>query len=180
MSVAVAKRYAKALFEIASERNILDQLEQELTLIVETFSSLPTLHEWLSHPLTEVAKKKELFSSVFSHLSETARNFLFLLTDRHREGLIGEIMQEYKQLVHEARGIADATVTSATPLTDKEKEELIQIFHKLIGKQLLIENVVDSDILGGVIVQVGDRLYDGSLKTKLVRFKERLQENRVG
>ncbi|SFI66547.1 F0F1 ATP synthase subunit delta [Thermoflavimicrobium dichotomicum] len=180
MSSVVAKRYAKAMFEVALEKNLLDQVEEELTLIVETFSSLPTLREWLSHPLTEADKKKELFSSVFSHLSEITQNFLFLLTDRQREGYLEEILKEYKRLSDEAKGVAEAIVTSAFPLSDEDQKELVQTFQKLIGKTIQIKNVVDSDILGGVIVQIGDRLYDGSLRTKLRRFQERLKQSQVG
>ncbi|MBA4495958.1 F0F1 ATP synthase subunit delta [Paenactinomyces guangxiensis] len=176
----VAKRYAKAMFEVAMEKNLLDQVETELTQIVETFSASPELMEWFSHPNTDSAQKKELFSTLFKELNEITQNLLFLLADRHREGYIGEIAAEYKELANEARGVAEAIVTSATPLTEEDKQQLTEVFQQMVGKTIHINNVVDSDILGGVIVQIGDRLYDGSLKTKLVRFQERLKGSRVG
>jgi F-type H+-transporting ATPase subunit delta len=107
-------------------------------------------------------------------------NFLFLLADRGREVYLEEIFAEYKRLSNEEKGIAEAVVTSATPLDEEDKQQLIEIFQQLIGKKLLVKNVVDSDILGGVIVQIGDRLYDGSLRTKLIRFQERLKGTRIG
>jgi F-type H+-transporting ATPase subunit delta len=180
MKSPVAKRYAKALFEIALERNLLDEVEKELQLVVDAFSALPTLREWLSHPKTGISQKKDLFSSVFSHLSEITLNLLFLLTDRHRENEIEDIAHEYKALANEEKGIAEAVVTSAYPLSEQDKKELVATFQKLIGKTIHITEVVDSDILGGVIVRIGDRLYDGSLKTKLIRFQERLKSAQVG
>jgi F-type H+-transporting ATPase subunit delta len=176
----VAKRYAKAMYQVASERNLLDQVEKELALITETFSASPELVEWLNHPNTDSAKKKELFSSIFKDLNEMTLNFLFLLADRGREVYLEEIFAEYKRLSNEEKGIAEAVVTSATPLDEEDKQQLIEIFQQLIGKKLLVKNVVDSDILGGVIVQIGDRLYDGSLRTKLIRFQERLKGTRIG
>jgi len=180
MSAAVAKRYAKALFEIAQERNVLDQVENELKLVAETIASLPTLKEWLNHPLTEVSEKKELFSTVFSQLSELTQNFLFLLTDRRREAIIEPILNEYKRFANEARGVAEAEVISAFPLSEKDKEVLVATFERLVGKKIQINSKVDSDLLGGVIVRIGDRLYDGSLRTKLLRFQERLKQSRIG
>ena len=73
-----------------------------------------------------------------------------------------------------------AVVTSALPLTEKEKEELAAVFEARLGKKLRVTNVVDSDLLGGLIVRVGDRLYDGSLRTKLIRFRQKLTGTQVG
>ncbi len=176
----VAKRYAKALFEVALERNLLDQVEKDLQFVVETFSSTPELTEWLNHPTTDSAKKKEFFSSVFTQVTEAVKNLLFLLADRHRENIIAEISAHYKHLSNESKGIADAIVTTAFPMTDEDKKELVETFQPIVGKTLQIKEVVDSDILGGAIVQVGDRLYDGSLRTKLIRFQERLKGTRIG
>ncbi|SEM79905.1 F0F1 ATP synthase subunit delta [Lihuaxuella thermophila] len=177
---AVAKRYAKALFEVALEKNLLDQVEKDLQLIAETFSSTPELIEWLNHPATDTAKKKEFFSSVFTQVTELVKNLLFLLADRHRENIVAEISAEYKHLANEAKGMAEAIVTTAFPMTEEDKKELVETFQPIVGKTLQIKEVVDSDILGGVIVQVGDRLYDGSLRTKLTRFQERLKGTRIG
>ena len=77
-------------------------------------------------------------------------------------------------------GIQEAVVTSAVPLSEQEKEQLAAVFEERLGKKLRIVNVVDSDLLGGLIVQIGDRLYDGSLKTKLTRFRRQLTRSRVG
>jgi F-type H+-transporting ATPase subunit delta len=102
------------------------------------------------------------------------------LADRRREIILQDVFAEYKRLVNEQKGIVEAIVTTAFPLTATDRKKLIAAFEPIVGKKLDITEKVDSDILGGVIVQVGDRLYDGSLRTKLARFKERLSGNRVG
>jgi len=176
----VAKRYAKALFEVASEQNCLDQVEKDLQQVVDTFAAAPELKTWIQHPRTEIGKKKEVFAKVFAGVNDYTKNLLFVLADRKRENILEDIAHEYKRLANEARGIVEAVVTSAFPLTEEDRKQLIAAFEPIIGKKISIHEKVDSDILGGVIVQVGDRLYDGSLKTKLTRFKERLSGSRVG
>lgn len=177
---AVAKRYAKALFEVASEKQLLDTIELDLKLVTDTFSATPELVTWLAHPATDPAKKKELFSSVFKNVHGITQNLLFLLADRRRENIIDEIAEEFTSLSYAAKGLAQAVVTSALPLSEEDKQKLIATFQPIIGKTLQLTEVVDSNLLGGVVVQIGDRLYDGSLKTKLLRFQERLKGTRVG
>ncbi|GAA5346615.1 ATP synthase F1 subcomplex delta subunit [Planifilum fimeticola] len=176
----IARRYANALFELAREKGELDRVEQELNQVVETLERTPELQEWLAAPAVDVERKKALVAEQFQALSDWTKNLFFLLLDRGRQGLISRIAEEYKHLADEARGVAEAVVTSAFPLTEKEKEELAAVFQDRLGKKLRITNVVDSDLLGGLIVQIGDRLYDGSLKTKLIRFRQKLTGSRVG
>jgi F-type H+-transporting ATPase subunit delta len=172
--LAVAKRYAKALFEVACEQQRLEQVEKEVQEIVAVFRATPALVNWFQHPMTDAVRKKELFSSIFKEVSSIVRNTFFLLADRDRVGLIGAVAEEFQRLSLAAKGLAEAVVTTAFPLTDRDKQRLIIHFQPIIGKRLQISEVVNPDILGGVVVQVGDRLYDGSLKTKLLRFQEHL------
>lgn len=174
MSVSlVAKRYGKALFEVAQEHGLLQEIGADLQLILKSIAS-SDITKWLSHPATSLKRKKAILENSFAEVQPLTKNFLFLLVDERRENELTGIAAEYKKLALEATGMAEAAVTTAFPLTATEKAELVATFAEIIGKKLVIEERVDSDILGGVIVQVGDRLYDGSLKTKLLRFQERL------
>lgn len=171
---AIAKRYAIALFEVAKEKNCLDQVENDLKQVLEVWKAVPELRDWVTDPTTEAEKKKEVFTKVFSDVNQYTKNLLFLLADRKRESELEAIVEEYHRLANEEKGYVDAIVTTAYPLTKESREKLIKTFEPVIGKKLNIQEKVDSEILGGVIVQVGDRLYDGSLKTKLLRFQEQL------
>jgi F-type H+-transporting ATPase subunit delta len=175
----VAKRYAKALFEVARDHKMLSQIEKELEYVVNVLNSTPELKKWLQHPHTDLQKKRELFSNAFKQLQKYTRNFLLVLVDRRREDLLEDIWTHYKKMMNDELGIAEAVVTTPFPMTAEDREQLIQIFEPMVGKKLKIKEVVDPELLGGVVVQVGDRLYDGSLKTKLVRFQERLKGSKV-
>lgn len=171
---AVAKRYSIALFEVAKEKKCLDQIEKDLKEVIQVWQSLPEFRNWVTDPTTEADKKKEIFSKAFPDVNQYTKNFLFLLADRKRVNELEAIVEEFHRLVNEEKGFVDAVVTTAFPLTEESRQKLIETFEPVIGKKLHIHEKVDSDILGGVIVQVGDRLFDGSLKTKLVRFQEQL------
>ncbi len=180
MSEAVARRYAKALFEVASEQNCVDLIEKDLKQIADTFAASPELQKMFNHPAIGAKQKKEFATKVFGGLNKYTNNLVCLLIDKNREAVLHDIYGKYKSLANEAKGIAEAIVTTAFELTSSDKEQLLATFEPIIGKKLEIVERVDSDILGGVIVQIGDRLYDGSLRTKLNRFQERLKQTQVG
>lgn len=169
----VAKRYGKALFEVAQKHGLLQEVGADLQLILDSLAS-SDISKWLSHPATSTERKKAILENSFAEVQSLTKNFLFLIVDEKRENELTKIASEYKKLALEATGMAEAVVTTAYPMTSSEKAELVTTFAEIIGKKLVIDERVNSDILGGVIVQVGDRLYDGSLKTKLLRFQERL------
>lgn len=173
----VSARYARALFEIALERNLMDIIQQDMQSLTEVITSSPQLLEWLLHPTTAVEEKKKFFSTLLKETNSVTLHFLFVVMDHHREDLLMEITSQFNRLVHEEKGEVEAIITSAFSLTDKDKEELTQIFQKKLGKVVVLKNTkVDSDLLGGAIVQIGDQIFDGSLKTKLTRFQERVRK----
>lgn len=175
----VAQRYAKAIFEIALKRKKIDEIGEELQHIKKSFAASSELRNWLSYPFIEVDDKKVLLGNIFNDVSEPVQNLLFLLVDRYRTDQIERIAEAYQQLQDDHKGMVQATVTTAFPLTAEEEKQLISTFEHLTQKKLRIEKQVDSDLLGGVIVKIGDRLYDGSLRTKLQRFRKSLANAKV-
>ncbi|CAJ1000932.1 MULTISPECIES: F0F1 ATP synthase subunit delta [Bacillales] len=171
MSGAVSKRYARALFEVASERGKLDQIEADLKAVVEAIEQNADLSKILLHPHIARAAKKSLADDLFKrHVSEETHNFLNVLIDNGREGQLLEVYRSFVRMANEARGIAEATVTSAKPLSDEEQAELAEKLGQKLNKKLRVQTVVDPSILGGIVIKIGDRLYDGSIKTKLEHF----------
>lgn len=171
-SGAVGKRYAKALFEVAADKQQLDLVEQDLLLIDQVLAQNPAFIKFLQHPqLDKQLKKKELKQAFEGNVSETVLTFMNILIDSDREDAIAAITESYIRQANEARGLVDAKVTSIKPLTDEEKSQLSERYSQLLNKKIRIHNEVDPTIIGGVIVQIGDRLYDGSVRGKLYRFK---------
>lgn len=179
MISVVANRYAKALFEAALERKVTDQIENELKLIKDSLDTSEELMNWLSFPIVRGDQKKELIGKLFPDINELIRNLFFLLIDRHRTNQISGIVEAFQKLNNQHKGIVEATVMSAFPLTEEDEKQLIQTFEHLTKKKIYLVKKVDSDLLGGVIVQIGDRVYDGSLRTKLTKFQDRLKRSKV-
>lgn len=178
-SSTVAKRYAKALFQVALERKQLDVIEVELHSIHQLLVDHPSFLKLLYHPQIDNKVKKEEFNIIFSgNISETMVTFMNLLIDRNREDALEYISEYYVQLANKERGLEDAQVTSLQALTDVEKQDLATHFGKLVNKKIRIHNIVDPSILGGVIVKIGDRLFDGSVVGKLNRFKRRVETSK--
>lgn len=172
---AVGKRYARALFEVAKERGQIDQIEAELNDIVAVVSQNADLEKILMHPHISGQAKKELVKELFyAHVSKETQNLLEVLLENGRESDLAAISAAYVKLANEERGIADAVVTTAKSLSEEEQAQLAEKFGKLINKKLRIQTVVDPSILGGVVVKIGDRLYDGSIKSKLEHFAHQL------
>ncbi|MGE8207049.1 F0F1 ATP synthase subunit delta [Heyndrickxia sp. NPDC080065] len=172
---AVAKRYATALFELAKEQNQLEQVEGELRVIKKAIKDNPELINLLKSPRFSKEKKKEILKDIFSSTSILVSNTLLLLTDVHRVNEIENIADEFIELANNARGIAEAKVYSIRPLTASESASISSVFAQKVGKiSLNIENIIDTDLLGGVKVRIGNKIFDGSLRGKLERLERNL------
>lgn len=172
---AVANRYAVALYELAKEHNVLDQLEQELKIVEKVVSENPSFLTILKQPKITKDAKKALVKEVFQEASATIINTILLLIDRKREDLLLEIAEEFFLLANDARGIADAKVFSVRALTSDEEKALSDVFAKKVGKsELRIKNIVDNSLIGGIKLQIGNTIFDGSVKGKLERIERQL------
>lgn len=172
---AVANRYAVALYQLAKEKNLLDQLEQELKVVEQVVAENPQFLTILKHPKIAKETKKALVKEIFQDASETVINTILLLIDRKREDLLLDIAEEYFLLANDARGIADANVYSVRALTSDEEKALSDVFAKKVGKtELRIKNIVDSSLIGGIKMRIGNTIFDGSVKGKLERIERQL------
>lgn len=176
---AVAKRYALALFQLASEKQSIDALQEELDVVETVFAQNDDLIEVLTHPKISTNRKKDLVRQTFSTLTETVQNTLLLLLDRHRIQVVGEITREYRALANEARGVAAATVYSVKALSSDEERAISETFAPKVGKHsLYISNVIDKSLIGGVKLRIGNRIYDGSISGKLESVHRELLAHR--
>ena len=171
----VAKRYASALFQIAKEQQILSQVEEDLRVVKEVLEYNADLKAVLKSSKLTIDKKKEIVKNAFASVNVYVLNTVLILIDRHREEQIVEVTDQFLELADEAMGIAEAEVYSARELTDAERDALSATFAAKIGKKSLrIENIVDSNLLGGIRLRIGNRIYDGSLRGKLDRLERKL------
>ncbi|MFC5531077.1 F0F1 ATP synthase subunit delta [Cohnella yongneupensis] len=172
----VAKRYAKALFQLAQEQGLVAEVENKLSLIVSTIESDATIRAFLSAPNVTLAAKVAALKSAFDDkASSFVLNTVSLLIERGREGELGSVLEAYLQVAGNMLGRADAHVTSSKPLSEDEKKKLADKFGALLGKTVRVTNAVNPELLGGLTVRIGDTLYDGSLKGKLDRLDKALR-----
>lgn len=171
----IAKRYALALFQIASEREVLSQVEQELRVVKEVVENTPDLITFLKSPKLPNEKKKEILQQAFTSVSPYVLNTIMLLVDRHRADQLTAVTDQFIALANDAKGIAQAKVYSVKPLSADQAEALSASFAPKVDKQALqIENIVDSNLLGGLKLRIGNRIFDGSLRGKLDRLERKL------
>jgi F-type H+-transporting ATPase subunit delta len=173
--LAVAKRYATALFQIAQEQNLLDQMEEELRTVQEIFLKQKELIDFLEHPKATADAKKQMIMISFANLSIQVQNTLLIMIERHRTFEIAEMAAEFIELVNEAKSMAEATVYTVRALTDEERAAVESTFSAKVGKKTLkITNIIDSSMIGGIKLQIGNRIYDGSVSGKLERLNRQL------
>ncbi|WML29774.1 F0F1 ATP synthase subunit delta [Neobacillus sp. OS1-32] len=171
----VARRYALALLEIAKEQQLLKVIVEDLRVVKEVIGYTPELKAVLhSSKLTKETKKAVVIQG-FTAVNPYVLNTLLLLIDRHREDQIASVADEFLALANEEMGIAEADVYSTRALSDAEREAVTAVFAAKVGKKSLnIKNFVDSDLLGGLKLRIGNRIYDGSLRGKLDRLERTL------
>jgi F-type H+-transporting ATPase subunit delta len=176
--VVVAKRYARALFDLAMEQNALESFENDLVNAQKEIANSEGLLQFLAHPKIDTAVKKEKINNIFAgKISNSVLSLVLLLIERRREGILPTLLKEFVAQANEARGIADAVVVSAAPLGNAEVNTIATQFGRKIGKSLRVQNVVDPSVIGGIVIRIGDRLYDGSVAGKLARFKQSIVQS---
>lgn len=177
-SSTVAKRYALALFKLSKEQGLLERIESELRIVKQMFVEYPQLKTILKSPNISKEDRKAIIQTSFQSLHAYVLNTFMLLIDRQREDHMEEMVDEYIELVNDDKGVADAIVYTVRPLKGGESDAISSSFAAKVGKQSLrIKNVVDSDLLGGVKIRIGNRIYDGSLRGKLERLERQLLAN---
>ncbi|MBD0384316.1 F0F1 ATP synthase subunit delta [Paenibacillus sedimenti] len=175
--IVVAKRYAKALFELASERGIIAQVEEDLKAVVDVVQNDADFQNFLKHPNIAVSEKTELLKKAFEgNVSETVLNTLQLLVSKRRESLLMSLYTDFVKIANEALGQASAIVYTPFALSEDKVQEVARHFGSVTGKKLRVQTVINPALLGGIQVRIGDRLYDGSLSGKLERLQKSLNQ----
>lgn len=175
MASVSAKRHAQAVFELALEKNEPDRWTADLRAMAATLSDRK-LAQLLENPKLPFSSKQKLIDEALPGLGRLARNLAYLLTARGRLGLVPELALEYQRLLNAHRGIERAEVVAAVPLSDKQKERIVQQLSSLSGKKVVIEARVDPALIGGLVARIGDTLVDGSLRSQLAALKKDLAE----
>ncbi len=174
-----AKRYAKALFELANEKNELQAIYKDLSLIYHSIKQNPDLQKTLSNPTINTSKKYDIIHKIFaSKVHPLTANLLKVLANNDRLNLLEDVYKAFDNYYKKQKGIIKATVTTAVPLDEKLEQRIYQKIKELTGsKEIDLLKIIDPSILGGFILNVEDLRYDASIKGKLNKIKSKLVEN---
>ena len=173
---ALAERYASALVDVALEKKQADQVKLELAAFAAMIRESAELHAFLSNPAIARASKHAAIEQLVARMgaSRTLRNYLFVIVDQRRAGMLPEIEQAFSALLDARQGITQASVTSASDLTPEERAELDAALAKLTGKKVQAQFSTDPALIGGAVVKIGSTIYDGSVRAQLDRLRARM------
>jgi len=166
----VARPYAEAIFQAALQRNALGAVAEGLAFVAA--AERDAQMRWaLGNPKVSAKQKKELLAAVAGErVSPELSNLLSILVDNHREVLIGSIQEQFEELKNEHEKVLRARITSAQPLTDAQRAEIVGALERRYGKKVETELDVDPELLGGARVQVGDQVINASVRDALAQM----------
>lgn len=175
--ITSAKRYAQAAFEIAQEKNKLEEWRLDLRKIAELTQDSEFI-SLLENPKLPFELKAKLTQERLDKINPLALNLAYLLIVKSRLKSAGQIADAYERLLDDYYGIRHAEVTTAIPFDDINKEKLSQRLEAIIGKKVSISLQVDPNILGGIVTRIDDSLVDASIRNKLEVLKKSLVETK--
>lgn len=168
---ASARRHAQAAFQIALERGELDLWRGDLERVVAAIKN-PLLYAFLASPKIPFSEKARILSQHLEGITPLAMNLAYLLVARRRLRIVEDMVDEYGRLVDEHRGIAHAEVVAAIPVDEEIKDRLARRLGSLVGHEIVLKVRVDPSLIGGIIARIGDKIIDGSTRSRLVSLRE--------
>jgi F-type H+-transporting ATPase subunit delta len=167
------RRYAEAAFEVGLRDGTVETWRRELELAAAILAD-DELEEVLASPATPLDQRMDAAEQIFGRLSRPVLNLVLLLVRRGRIEQLPRVATEFRRLDDQRNGLTHATATSAAPLGPDEVRSITAHLEQLTGGTIALETSVDPDLLGGVVVRVGDRLIDGSVRGRLERLRNQL------
>ena len=176
MSLIVARRYARALYEDAAEKGAIEKVDDDIAMIQESVEGSPELRRFFTDRMVNAQKKEAVIDSLFKkRVHSITLSFLQLLTRKRRENLFLNIVEAYQDLRNKQLGVVEAHVRVALPMSAEEEKKVKEGIESLTGKHVQLKTEIDPSIMGGVIIRVGDMVYDGSVQHQLNSLKDRLK-----
>lgn len=173
---SVAGRYASALFELASEKNALTNVEQDLQNLQTLIDDSADLRQLLASPVLSTEQQEKALTAVLTKMgvNEMTSNFMRLVTQNRRLPVVPDVIRAFQGLAAKARGEVSAEVISATPLNEEQTSALKSALKDSVGQDVQLSAKVDPSLLGGLVVKIGSRMVDSSLRTKLATMRASL------
>jgi F-type H+-transporting ATPase subunit delta len=170
----IARVYARSLFEVATEHDKLDVVREQVGQFADALSESPELQTFLFSPYFSTEEKKDGLAKAVTDADETVANFLALLLEKHRMPVIFRIRREYDRLWEEANRLLSVQITSAVELDPSVAERIGDEIGRQTGRTVELTSSVDPDVIGGIVVRVGNSILDASIRTRLENLRKQV------
>lgn len=175
---ASPRRFAQAVFQIGLENDSLERWFDDLTLMADAVSNAEFL-SFLDAPEFTLNQKVTVIKEGLAHsVAPLAANLLSILASRSKAFLLPGVVDQFQRLLNAHRGVEEAVVTTAVALSDEQRDSVTNMLKNMVGKEIRLTAIVNPQIIGGIIAQVGDRVIDGSTRTKLSSMRVEMVERR--
>jgi|GEM_PF-214674 len=176
----IAKVYAQALLELAREEKVETTVEEELSTVVELFSSNPSILEFFHSPLVNSEEKEKVTAKVFqAQVSSLVSNFLCYLVRKNRFEALPEVLSQFQLALDQSKKRGYLKILSKTPLAAATRDQIVQAMVKQFGKELRVEESTDPSLVGGFKLYLDDYLIDASIRHKLAIIEENLLHRKI-
>ena len=178
MAKIISKAYGEALFELALEKNELESIAEQVNILADAFAENPELIKLLSHPKISKEEKINVIESIFKgRMSDDIVGFLVIIVEKDRGSEIEDILKLFQAKVREYKKIGVALVTSAIELSTEQKQKVEQkLLQQTAYESFEVEYKVDASLIGGMIIRIGDRVVDSSIRSKLDNLTKELRK----
>jgi F-type H+-transporting ATPase subunit delta len=174
--LSVAERtYARALFDAASERGRVKEVQAEIGTVAAAMAALPALRSVVGNPQLDAGSKAAVLQAAVGEPDELVSNFLGLLAEKGRAGSIEGIHAELEQMIARAEGQLSVTLTTAYELSDEEAGGIVRRIERASGRRIEAVRKVDPSLIGGIVLQAGSLRADASVRGRLDRMKQELK-----
>jgi F-type H+-transporting ATPase subunit delta len=170
----LSKRYARALFDLGQQDGSYVQYGHELDALAGLYKDNADFRDAVTSPVFAMDAKKRILNAVLNKggFSQIARNFFNLLLDKNRIGSINSINEYYSRLADDVSNISHAEIVTAIPLKKETLDRVVKTFEGLISRTIRAKLIQDPDIIGGIIVKIGDTYWDGSIRAQIEGLRE--------
>ncbi len=178
LSSSAAGRYATALFDLAGEGGALEQTERDMASLGEALEASGDLRALISSPIYSRDEQNRAMAAVAGAmgLSPLVTNLVGLMASKRRLFVLGEVIDIFARLMAEHRGEVTAEVTAARALSDMQRDSLVATLKKAIGREIKLNVTVDEKIIGGLVVKMGSKMIDTSIRSKLASLQNAMRE----
>lgn len=176
----VARRYARALRDAAVDGGVAESVDRDFQAVSESLDGSLELRQLFRSPIVSREKKSAIVDKLFgARLHATTLDFLRMMIAKRREGVFGEVARAYRQMRDEDAGIVRAHARSAVALSPESEAGLRRSLEARTGKKVHLDVELDPSLIGGVVVRVGDEVFDGSVANRLARLREQFTDQPI-